>query len=97
MISIREIDHIVLRVVDLERMLAFFRSVLHIGVLGRERFQYWYLLAWTLVRRPRLFSQAVTLAISGWSPHAPGPPTRWTFVCRAHHQHGIVGSQLMGG
>ena len=51
---------------DLERMLAFFRSVLHIGVLGRERFQYWYLLAWTLVRRPRLFSQAVTLAISGY-------------------------------
>ncbi|MCC5828889.1 MAG: B12-binding domain-containing radical SAM protein [Phycisphaeraceae bacterium] len=44
---------------------AFCRAALVLGVLGRERVDYWYTLAWTLLRRPRLFSHAVTLAISG--------------------------------
>jgi len=44
---------------------AFARSVVRLGIIGRERVQYWRLLAWTLVRRPRLFSVAVTLAIYG--------------------------------
>jgi radical SAM superfamily enzyme YgiQ (UPF0313 family) len=51
---------------DGQRFLAFVRSVLRIGVLGRERLHYWQLLLWTLIYRPRLFSQAVTLAISGY-------------------------------
>ena len=44
---------------------AFFRSVWHLGVRGGERRHYWSLLAWTLVRRPRLLPLAVTLAIHG--------------------------------
>jgi radical SAM superfamily enzyme YgiQ (UPF0313 family) len=44
---------------------AFFRSVWHLGVRGKERRHYWSLLAWTLVRRPRLLPLAVTLAIHG--------------------------------
>ncbi len=36
-----------------------------LGVVGRERFQYWRLLAWTLFHRPRLLPMAVTLAIYG--------------------------------
>ncbi len=44
---------------------AFFRSVWHLGVRGEERRHYWSLLAWTLVRRPRLLPLAVTLAIHG--------------------------------
>jgi radical SAM superfamily enzyme YgiQ (UPF0313 family) len=50
----------------LQRFLAFVRSVFRLGVVGRERIQYWKLLWWTLLHRPRLFSQAVTLAISGY-------------------------------
>ena len=50
---------------DVQRLLAFVRSSIHLGLLGRERFQYWRLLAWTLFRRPRLLSVAVTLAIYG--------------------------------
>ena len=38
---------------------------LRLGVIGRERFQYWGLLAWTFFRRPALFQTAVTLAIYG--------------------------------
>ncbi|MFO7964301.1 MAG: DUF4070 domain-containing protein [Desulfobacterales bacterium] len=34
--------------------------------MGKERFQYWRLLAWTIARRPRLLPLAVTLAIYGY-------------------------------
>ncbi len=51
---------------DLQRCLALPRSAVRLGILGRERFEFWRLLAWTLVRRPRLFSRAVTLAIYGF-------------------------------
>ncbi len=50
---------------DMERVLAFFRSGLRLGLLGRERLQYWYLLLWTLFHKPRLVPLAVTLAIYG--------------------------------
>jgi radical SAM superfamily enzyme YgiQ (UPF0313 family) len=49
-----------------QRILAFPRSVFRLGILGRERFQYWRLLLWTLLRRPRLLSLAVTFAIYGY-------------------------------
>ncbi len=51
---------------DTQRALAFFRSAGRLGVLGRERLQYWRLIAWTLFRRPRLLPHAVTLAIYGY-------------------------------
>jgi radical SAM superfamily enzyme YgiQ (UPF0313 family) len=50
---------------DFRRVLAFFQSSLRLGILGKERFQYWYLLLWTMIRRPRLLPLAVTLAIYG--------------------------------
>ena len=45
---------------------AFFRSNLRLGIIGKERFQYWKLLLWSLFRRPRLFPMAVTFAIYGF-------------------------------
>jgi radical SAM superfamily enzyme YgiQ (UPF0313 family) len=50
---------------DFQRFLAFFRSNIRLGILSKERFQYWRLLLWTLFRRPELFSLAITLAIHG--------------------------------
>ena len=47
-------------------LLAFVRSIFHLGILGKERFHYWNLLSWTLFRRPKLFPYAVTLAIYGY-------------------------------
>ena len=44
---------------------AFLRSTFRLGIIGRERFQYWGLLVWTFFRRPRLLPLAVTLAIYG--------------------------------
>ncbi len=48
------------------QILAFFRSVFRLGIVGRERLQYWELLAWTVFRRPKRFPMAVTLAIYGY-------------------------------
>ncbi len=50
---------------DFQRFLAFFRSGIRLGILGKERFQYWYLLIWTLFRKPKLLPLAVTLSIYG--------------------------------
>lgn len=45
--------------------MAFLQANLRLGILGRERFQYWYLLLWTSFHRPSLFPLAVTLSIYG--------------------------------
>jgi radical SAM superfamily enzyme YgiQ (UPF0313 family) len=47
-------------------LVAFLKSVLYLGVIGRERIQYWKLLAWSLCIRPRLLPLAITLAIYGF-------------------------------
>lgn len=51
---------------DVQRFLSFFRAAFRLGLLGKERFQYWYLLLWTLFRRPRQIAMAVTLSIYGY-------------------------------
>ncbi len=50
---------------DFQRLLAVLRSSVRLGIFGKERFQYWKILFWTLFRRPQLFSLTVTLAIYG--------------------------------
>lgn len=49
-----------------EQGMAFARSVVRLGIVGRERVQYWKLLAWTVLRRPGALSRAVTFAIYGY-------------------------------
>lgn len=51
---------------QLRQWLAFASASLRLGIAGKERFQYWKLLVWTMIRRPRAFSLAVTLAIYGY-------------------------------
>jgi hypothetical protein len=46
-------------------LVAALRSVYRLGVFGKERFQYWKLMLWTLFRRPRQIPLAITLAIYG--------------------------------
>ena len=45
---------------------AFFLAAVRLGVAGKERFEYWKLLLWTILRRPGAFLLAVTLAIYGY-------------------------------
>jgi radical SAM superfamily enzyme YgiQ (UPF0313 family) len=50
---------------DFHRLVGFFRSIIRLGILGRERFQYWKILLWTFFHRPSLFFLTVTFAIYG--------------------------------
>jgi radical SAM superfamily enzyme YgiQ (UPF0313 family) len=52
--------------INIQRFLSIFRSAFWLGLLGKERFHYWRLLLWTLLRKPRLVPLAVTLAIYGY-------------------------------
>ncbi|WDP86298.1 MAG: B12-binding domain-containing radical SAM protein [Desulfobacter sp.] len=56
----------VLQPLDVQRFLSFFRAGIRLGIIGKERFRYWQLILWTLFRRPRLISVAVTLSIYGY-------------------------------
>jgi len=51
---------------DLEYILAFFRSIYQLGIVGKERLYYWKLFLWALFRRPRVFPMAITFAIYGY-------------------------------
>lgn len=45
---------------------ALYKSILFLGVLGRERLYFWKLFFWSLFRKPRLFPLAITYAIYGF-------------------------------
>ena len=47
-------------------ILALFKSIFKLGVIGEERTYYWKLFFWTLFRKPQLFSLAILFAIYGF-------------------------------
>ncbi len=49
-----------------KNMTAFFRSVWKLGITGRDRRYFWGLLGWTLLRKPHLMVEAVTLSVYGF-------------------------------
>lgn len=51
---------------DFQRLLAVLRSSIRLGIFGRERFQYWKIMFWTLFRRPKMLPLTITLAIYGY-------------------------------
>lgn len=51
--------------INIQRFLSMFRSAFRLGVLGTKRFQYWQLMIWPLICKPRLISVAITLSIYG--------------------------------
>ncbi len=51
---------------SLHYKMAFFHACYRLGFFGKERFQFWKIILWTLFTRPRLISEAVTLAIYGY-------------------------------
>lgn len=50
----------------LEEIYAFFASVWRLGIVGKERKEYWRLFFWTLLKYPRKFALAITFAIYGY-------------------------------
>jgi radical SAM superfamily enzyme YgiQ (UPF0313 family) len=51
---------------DVQYILAFFRSIVRLGIIGKDRLEYWKFVLWALFRRPRLFPQAITFTILGY-------------------------------
>ncbi|MDD4774289.1 MAG: DUF4070 domain-containing protein, partial [Eubacteriales bacterium] len=47
-------------------VMALLKSIVRLGILGRERFYYWRLFFWALIRRPRLFPLAIRYTIYGY-------------------------------
>jgi len=47
-------------------ILALFRSIIKLGVIGEERRYYWKLFFWSLFRKPQLFSLAILFTIYGF-------------------------------
>jgi radical SAM superfamily enzyme YgiQ (UPF0313 family) len=45
---------------------AAIKSVVRLGIIGRERYQYWKLFFWSLLFRPRLLPMAITFSIYGF-------------------------------
>jgi hypothetical protein len=51
---------------NLNYILALFRSIIKLGVIGEERMYYWKLFFWSLFRKPQLFSIAILFTIYGF-------------------------------
>jgi radical SAM superfamily enzyme YgiQ (UPF0313 family) len=52
--------------IRLTHLKAAVMSAVRLGIIGRERFHYWKLFFWSLLRRPRLFPLAITFSIYGF-------------------------------
>lgn len=55
--------------IEFQEVLAFFRTILHMGILGKEQRQYWDLVFWTLFKFPQKFPQAITFAVYSYHFH----------------------------
>jgi radical SAM superfamily enzyme YgiQ (UPF0313 family) len=51
---------------DTQYILAFFRSIMRQGIVGKDRLEYWKFVLWALFRKPKLFPLAITFAIYGY-------------------------------
>jgi radical SAM superfamily enzyme YgiQ (UPF0313 family) len=51
---------------DIQRLLAFFRCCIKIGIFGKERSQFWSLLFWTIFKCPRFLPLTIAFAIYGY-------------------------------
>jgi radical SAM superfamily enzyme YgiQ (UPF0313 family) len=54
------------RPIELQEVLALFRSIWHIGILGPARREYWNLFFWALFNDPPKFPLAITMSIYGF-------------------------------
>lgn len=49
-----------------QNMIAFFQTIIKLGIIGKERKQYWGLVFWTLFNKPKLFPLAITFSVYGY-------------------------------
>ncbi len=52
--------------ISLPEIGAFLKSIFLLGIFGKERKEYWKILTWSLFKKPKVFSKAVSFAIYGY-------------------------------
>jgi radical SAM superfamily enzyme YgiQ (UPF0313 family) len=52
--------------IDFARLKGFLKSIFVLGLLNKDRFEYWKFITWTLVKKPRFFIEAITFAVYGY-------------------------------
>lgn len=52
--------------ITFNKLLALLKSIFIIGIIDKHRWHYWRLFFWSLFKRPRLFSLAITYSIYGY-------------------------------
>lgn len=52
--------------ISTEKIIALFKSIMVLGIISRNRLQYWKLVSWSLFRRPEMLSLAITYSIYGY-------------------------------
>ena len=52
--------------IHVNEVIALFRSIYKLGIIGKERWQYWNLFFWSLFHCPQKFPMAITLSIYGY-------------------------------
>jgi hypothetical protein len=52
--------------INMSELNALLKSILRLGVIGKERKHYWKLLLWSLFKKPSVFPMAVTFSIYGF-------------------------------
>ena len=63
--------------VNFRYIMVFFRSVVRLGIIGKERRYYWRLILWSLFKCPEVFPLAVTLSIYGYHFRKVFERTSW--------------------
>jgi len=51
---------------SLNNQIAFIKSIIYLGIIGKMRVHYWRLFFWTILRHPKLFPLAITFSIYGF-------------------------------
>lgn len=51
---------------NITNVFAFCRSMVFLGIIGKERYYYWKLFFWSLFRRPKLLPKAIRFSIYGF-------------------------------
>ncbi|BAI81095.1 conserved hypothetical protein [Deferribacter desulfuricans SSM1] len=75
-----------------ERIKAFFKSLIKLGILGKERWYYFRFLIWVVLKKPKTFPLAVYLAICGYH-------FRKIFeeIARSYNKNNFVMNKISGG
>ena len=64
---------------------ALFKSILFLGVMGKERLHFWKLFFWSLAMRPRLFPLAITYAVYGFHFRVVAEKINWDGIFDANN------------